>query len=145
MTSELKYAPNRLYFILGVLWVLIGVMNLIIMGFSLWFQLQWIPFFYSLLALLCSLNGFYYLRLPRITYIAVEPTGLLIARGPVLQKRFVSFNDVQDHRLVGKTLRMMLRNGKEIGVKYDLLSLNDIRILEEAVQSGTGSTKSILD
>lgn len=140
MTSELKYAPNRFHFVLGVLWVLVGVMNLIIMGFSLWFQLQWVPFFYGLLALLCCLNGIYYLRLTRITYIAVDETGLLISRGLVLRKRFVSFSEVEDQRLIGNTFRMRLKNGREIGIKYDLLSLNDIKILEEAVRSGTGST-----
>lgn len=135
---ELKFKENPLWKIAGSLWLLISFMNLglivfLINGFSGAFGLMLSPLYVITIFISCLLAVNYF-RITRIDYIRISEHTLSIYKGLVFPRKKTNFSEVEEGRVLGNKLILILKNEKEVELNLKLLTVKDFEKMKKKLE-----------
>jgi uncharacterized membrane protein YdbT with pleckstrin-like domain len=136
---ELKFKKRQSNITLGIIWVICGLFwtSLLIASFTIFkAQLSTGTVFFSILIvlniILDFLLGKHYITFSLQTYIKIYDKELEIHKGLLSKKQFIKFEDIEEVRLIGEKVVIILMNycsNKEIVIWSELMYLKDLDIL----------------
>ena len=126
---ELKYKENPQWKIAGSLWMLNALMNL---GFLI-FMISgkgrvlglMISLLYVIIILLSCVLAVFLFRITRIDYIRINDNTLSIHKGFVFPRKMINLSEVEEGRVLGNRLTLILKNGKKVNINLKYLTTKD--------------------
>ncbi|HEY4551568.1 MAG TPA: hypothetical protein VIG80_00100 [Bacillaceae bacterium] len=129
---ELKFKYDLLYHIMAAMHLIMaaGALHITIMlsihGPGLAVAMS--PFLLLLLASVIY-GAVYYLKRPSTNYIKLEDGNLIIHRGPAFLRKKVPVTQIDEGRLIGSSLILILSNDEEVKINTKMLKIRDIERL----------------
>lgn len=125
---KLKYKENILYKIAGSVYILLSLMYLGVMYFlfkdkQIYFN-RFIIFIFSFIPL-NFVVGAYYFKLHTIDYVRLNDNELSIYKSLILPRKKLNISEIEQGRIIGEKLILILKNGKEVAISFKLLTITD--------------------
>lgn len=133
---ELKFKKRQLDIVYGVIWVLIGLLwtILIVVCFTV-FKAELLvgTVLFTILMALNAVLGFilgnHYITLSSQTYIKVYDKELEINKGLARRNQFIKFEDIEEARLIGNKMYIILKDYisiKEVEIALEVIYMKDL-------------------
>lgn len=126
---ELKYKDNVQFKITGSIWLLVSLLYIGLLVFILTsnmggFKLIMSPFL-ILLIVSSSVLAVFNFKIPTIDYVRVNEHTLSTFRSLVLKRKEIDLSEVEQGRIVGNKLILILHNEKEFEISLKNLTIKD--------------------
>jgi len=126
---ELKYEENPLWKVNGMIWLVVGIVNVVLIIFLFNSYLRALgsivaPFIVITIFINFRL-AYYYFKLKTVNYLLISDSTLSIHKGLVIPRKVINTVDIKSIRLIGNDFLLSLQNGKDMRITTSLLSPND--------------------
>jgi len=126
---ELKYEENPLWKVNGMIWLVVGIVNIVLVIFLFNSYLRAFGSIITPIILITIFINFrlayYYFKLKTTDYLLISDSTLSLHKGLVIPRKVINTVDIKSIRLVGNHFLLNLKNDKDMKITASHLSQND--------------------